>query len=61
MNKTLSALTLFIAALVSYGLSYLIGGIIGATFGVIGLICLLLSIVRFITEMVNKRKKDKVQ
>jgi hypothetical protein len=60
MNKTLSALTLFIVAVVSYGLSYLIGGVIGEAFGLVGLICLVLSVIRFISEMVNKKKQAKV-
>ena len=56
MKKEIPAYVLFIIAVVSYGLSYLLGGIIGDSFGLLGLICLLLSIVRFIRELSNKRK-----
>lgn len=58
MKKEIPAYILFIIALVSYGLSYIIGGIIGDSFGVLGLICLLLSIVRFFRERANKKKEN---
>jgi len=57
LKKEIPAYVLFLIALVSYGISYSIGGIIGDSFGVLGLICLLLSIVRFIREQTTKRKK----
>jgi predicted Zn-ribbon and HTH transcriptional regulator len=55
LNKEIPAYVLFLVAVGSYGLSYLIGGIIGDSFGVFGLICLLLSVVRFFRERTNKK------
>lgn len=58
MKKEVPAYILFIIAIISYGLNYLLGGVIGAGFGTLGLICLLLSIIIFFREQANKRKNN---
>ena len=61
MKKEVPAYALFLIAVMFYGLNYLIGGVIGAGFGTLGLICLVLSIIRFFRERANKRKNNKIE
>jgi hypothetical protein len=56
IKKEVKAKHLLLVALISYGLAYLIGGIIGDSLGVLGLICLLLGIVNLIKELSNKKR-----
>lgn len=57
MNKTISGWVLLAIAVVCYVIAYFLDGVVGQGIGVIGLICLALSIVRGITSLVNKRKQ----
>jgi uncharacterized membrane-anchored protein len=47
----------FIGAVIAYGLEALIGGIIGAAFGVVGLILLLFGIVAGFRVLLKNNKK----
>ncbi|MDD2890852.1 MAG: hypothetical protein PHE49_09495 [bacterium] len=60
MKKEIPSWVLFLIAVVCYVLAYFIGDIIGSAFGVLGLICLVLSIVRFLRELKNRKNKNKI-
>ncbi len=54
-KKELSAKVILIVAIVSYSLKFLIGGIIGDSFALLGFICLILGIMRWSREMRAKK------
>jgi membrane-bound ClpP family serine protease len=45
MKKQLSAITILLVAVISYGLKFFIGGVLGSVFGILGTICLLIGLV----------------
>jgi len=59
MKKELSAKTLLVIAIAFQGVSFFIGGLIGASIVSIGLICLLLGAIKFNKEMKLSRRKIK--
>ncbi len=55
VKKELSAKTILIVAVVAYALKFLIGGIIGDSFALLGFICLIFGILRLSREMHAKK------
>lgn len=59
INKSLMGWQLLLVSDLGYFMNFLIGGIMGASFGLIGFICLLLAIVVGIKNIIKKEESNK--